>query len=85
LGLDEFVLERFERLVIQLELDLERAIRHPLALTEQVYHLIQDGIQVHVEPSNLSGGAVGPMMGHDQVREDIGYRYHNWRGKESRK
>jgi hypothetical protein len=51
LAVDEFLLERLQRLIIELKLHLERPVRHPLALTEEVNNLIEDGIQVHLLPS----------------------------------
>ena len=47
LGVDEFVLERLEGLVIQLELELEDAIGHPAALAQQLLDLLQHLIKVH--------------------------------------
>src|SRR5439155_21265371 len=50
LGLNEFLFEGFEGVVIQLELDLECTIRHMLTLTEDGNHLIEDGVKVHWVP-----------------------------------
>jgi hypothetical protein len=47
---DEFVLERFEGLVIQLELELEDTIGYTAALAQQVQDLIQHVIKVHRRP-----------------------------------
>jgi hypothetical protein len=55
LGVDEFLFEGFERFVIQLELDLERSIRHSLTLLEEGKHLIEDGVKVHRASSCTCG------------------------------
>ena len=47
LGLNEFLFEGFEGFIMQLELDLERPIRHALTLTEKGNHLIEDSVKVH--------------------------------------
>jgi len=41
LGLDEFVLERFEGLLIQMKLHLECPICHALPVTKEVNNLIK--------------------------------------------
>ena len=51
LGLNEFLFQGFEGVVLQLELDLERPIRHALTLTEEGNHLIEDRVKVHARPS----------------------------------
>src|SRR4029453_16325510 len=64
LGLNEFLFEGF---VIQLELDLERPIRHALTLTEEGNHLIEDRVKVHRVPSYTCGGKYGPTAAHGQT------------------
>ncbi len=53
LGLDEFLFEGFEGLLIQVELDLQCPVCHALPLTEQGNHLIEDGVKVHRDPPKL--------------------------------
>ena len=50
LGLNEFLFEGFEGFIIQLELVLERTLRHTLTLTEEGSHLIEDSIKVNRVP-----------------------------------
>src|SRR5262249_55933084 len=69
LGLNEFLFEDFEGVVLQLELDLERPIRHALTLTEEGNHLIEDRVKVHRTPSCTGGGQYGPTAAHGQTRE----------------
>ena len=69
LGLNEFLFEGFESVVLQLELDLERPIRHALTLTEEGNHLIEDSVKVHRTPSCADGGQYGPTAAHGQTRE----------------
>jgi hypothetical protein len=69
LGLNEFLFEGFEGFVIQLELDLERPIRHALTLTEEGNHLIEDDVKLHRAPSCTCGGQYGPTTAHGQTRE----------------
>src|SRR5262249_47787441 len=69
LGLNEFIFEGFEGVVIQLELDLERPIRHALTLTEEGNHLIEDSVKVHWTPSCPYGGQYGPTAAHSQQQE----------------
>src|SRR6266849_5733622 len=47
LGVDEFNLEVLERLVIELEVPLERAIGHTTSLTQERDHLIHHRDKVH--------------------------------------
>jgi hypothetical protein len=47
LTLDEFNLEVFDRLVIELKLPLERAIGHPPPLAQEGGHLIHHRDKVH--------------------------------------
>ena len=47
LGVEEFFLERFNRLVIQMELEFERPVRDPATLAEQGKNLIQHRVKVH--------------------------------------
>jgi hypothetical protein len=75
LGLDELLFEGFERFVIHLEVDLERAIRHTLTLPEEGNHLIEDGIEVHRASSCTYGGKYRPTATHEQTRETTGYMY----------
>src|SRR5262245_53982961 len=53
LGLDEFLFEGFEGLLIQVELELQCPVGHALPLTEQGNHLIEDGVKVHRDPPKL--------------------------------
>src|SRR5712691_11105076 len=85
LGLNEFLFEGFEGVVIQLELDLERPICHALPLTEDGNHLIEDGVKVHRTPSYTCGGKYGPTAAHGQTREATCSMYRKWPGKESGK
>jgi hypothetical protein len=57
LGVNEFLFESFEGVVIQLELDLERSIRHPLTPLEEGNHLIEDSVKVHERPSTCLPGS----------------------------
>ena len=68
LGLNEFLFEGVEGVVLQLELDLERPIRHALTLTEEGNHLIEDRVKVHRAPSYTCGGKYGPTAAHGQTR-----------------
>ena len=51
MALNEFVLHILQGRLIELELPLEGAIRHALALTEERDDLIQNGIKVHARLS----------------------------------
>src|SRR5262249_14075493 len=53
LGLNEFFCEGCEGVVIHLELELERPIRHALTLTEAGNQLIEDSVKVHRTSSAL--------------------------------
>jgi hypothetical protein len=68
LAVDEFLLEGLESLIVELELHLERPIRHPLALTEKVDNLIKDSVKVHRAPSCTVGGDAGPHAAHGQEK-----------------
>ena len=54
LGLDEFLFENFESLLIQVELDFQCPVCHTLPLTEQSNHLIEDGVKIHRDPPTRS-------------------------------
>jgi hypothetical protein len=55
-GVEQFLLQRVERLVLEMELELERPIRHTLTLTEEGNHLIEDGVKVHrASPAQTEG------------------------------
>ena len=54
---------------MQLELDLERPIRHALTLTEKGNHLIEDSVKVHRAPSCIGGGQYGLIAVHGQQRK----------------
>ena len=71
LGLNEFLFEGVEGVVLQLELDLECTIRHTLTLTEDGNHLIEDGVKVHRAPfmcseafRNTGQGVWVPFVAH---------------------
>ena len=51
LGLDEFVLEIIEGVIVQLELPLERAIGHPAATLEHGQGLVENLLKGHGRPS----------------------------------
>jgi hypothetical protein len=68
LAVDEFLLEGLESLIVEMELHLERPIRHPLALTEKVDNLIKDSVKVHRAPSCTVGGDAGPHAAHGQEK-----------------
>src|SRR5215831_5714452 len=48
---DEFVLEDCQLLIVEVELELQRVIRHPAAPLEKSHDLVEDVIQVHPSPS----------------------------------
>jgi hypothetical protein len=47
LAVDEFLPERLQGLVVEVKVHFERPIRHTLALAEEVYHLIEEGVKIH--------------------------------------
>jgi hypothetical protein len=53
-GIEEFVFQVVEGVVIQLKLSLERPIGHTTPLAQQGHHLIQDCDKVHPISSLLS-------------------------------
>jgi hypothetical protein len=50
-GVEEFVLEDSQLLVVEVELELQRVIRHPATPLEKSHDLVEDVIQVHPSPS----------------------------------
>ena len=50
MGVEQFFLERCESLVVELELNFERAVRQPAAAAQQVDHLIEHHVEIHVRP-----------------------------------
>jgi hypothetical protein len=52
LSSDEFVLEDLQRLVVQLEVKLESAIRDPPSAFEEVHDLVKHVIKIHYWPSS---------------------------------
>ena len=85
LALNEFGLHVLQIVVIEVELALERTIRHPLPLTEHVNHLIEDGVKVHRGSSCTGGGQYGPAATYGPKREATYYMYCKEPAKESRK
>jgi hypothetical protein len=69
-GIEEFLFERLQGLIIQMKLDLECPTCHPLALVQEVNNLIEDGIKVHLGPSYPCGGDAGPKAAHGQTKEE---------------
>src|SRR6516225_11485363 len=57
LGLEELIFQRLQGLIVQLELHLERAVRHPAATAEKVHHLVQYLVKVHHRPSTCARAA----------------------------
>src|SRR5207245_8672848 len=57
LGLEEFIFQGLQGLVVQLELHLERAVRHPTAPAEEVHHLVEYLVEVHHHPSTCASAA----------------------------
>src|SRR6516162_2899517 len=57
LGLKEFIFQRVQDLIVQLELHLERAVRHPAATVEKVHHLVKYLVEVHHCPSTCASAA----------------------------
>src|SRR5215471_11827039 len=51
---EEFFLQRFKSLVIQVELGFERSIGRPPSLLEEGDHPVEDVIEVHYRPSSSS-------------------------------
>jgi hypothetical protein len=51
LGIDEFVLERLDRIIVQLELQLQDPIGDPSAAPEQLDDLVDHCKEVHHHPS----------------------------------
>jgi hypothetical protein len=47
LRVEEFLFEIIEGLLIQVKLALERAIRHTLALAQEIDNVIEEGVEVH--------------------------------------
>jgi hypothetical protein len=47
----EFLLEDRQLLVVEVELELQRVIRHPATPLEKSHDLVEDVIQVHPFPS----------------------------------
>jgi len=47
----EFFLEDGQLLVVEVELELQRVIRHPATPLEKSHDLVEDVIQVHPSPS----------------------------------
>ncbi len=85
LALNEFGLHVLQIVVIEVELALERPIRHALTLTEHSNHLIEDGVKVHRGSSCTGGGQYGPAAAYGPQREAIYYMYCKEPAKESRK
>jgi hypothetical protein len=50
-GIEEFVCEIVQSLVVELKLPLQRAIRHAAPLAQERDHLIHDRDKVHPGPS----------------------------------
>jgi hypothetical protein len=45
--IEEFVLEDCKLLVVQVELELQRAIGHPASALEEGHNLVEDIIKIH--------------------------------------
>src|SRR5262249_20140994 len=59
---EEFFLQRFKSLVIQVELGFERSIGRPPSLLEEGDHPVEDIIEVHYRPSsNSSNNALASL------------------------
>jgi hypothetical protein len=84
-GIEEFVLEIVEGVLVEVKLTLECPVRHALPLTEEVNNLIKDGVKVHRRPCSPCGSDTGLTAAHGPVRVNMGSRYHKWPGKESGK
>jgi hypothetical protein len=65
LGVDELVLERFELLVVQVELELERPIRYTLSTPQDVENLLDHLVKVHdrFSPNAVSRSNCGGSSG----------------------
>ena len=50
-GVEEIVCERFKAVIVQVELELERAIGHAATALEHCHHLIQHLLEGHGHPS----------------------------------
>src|SRR5215475_2613705 len=82
LGLNEFLFEGVEGVIIQLKLDLECPICHALTLTEEGNQLIEDRVKIHRTPSCPCGGPYGPAAAHGQQREATCSMYRKYPRKE---
>jgi hypothetical protein len=57
LGVDEFVLERLDRVIVHLELQLQGPIGHTPTVPQQGENLLDHGIKVHHRPSTCASAA----------------------------
>ena len=64
LGLDELVLERLQRLIIQMKLHFEGSICDALTLAQEVGHLVEECVKVHPAPFAGSEGDDSPVAAH---------------------
>jgi hypothetical protein len=61
MGVEEFVCERFQLVVVELKLELEGAIGDAPALPQKVEELIEHGVEVHdCSPAAATTGTVPP-------------------------
>ena len=60
IGVEQLFLQRFESLVVEVELHLQRAIGHPPATTKQVDHPIDHRVEVHRRPPGRARRAGQP-------------------------
>ena len=53
---EEFFLEGFQVLVVQVKLQLEGAVRDPATMSEQIQNLVEHGIEIHTLPLQQEDG-----------------------------
>ena len=50
LGLEEFILQGLQGLIVQRELQLERTVRYPAATSEEIHNLVEHVVKIHHPP-----------------------------------
>src|SRR5262249_10391150 len=54
LGIDEFFFEILKVVIVEVKLTLQSPIGHTSSTAEDVYNLVEDGIEIHYRPSSSS-------------------------------
>src|SRR5262249_16688414 len=74
LGIEEFMSEIIESLLIQVKLALERPIRHTLTLAQEIDNMINKGVKVH-RVSSARLYCNGTLRGHGTTKAELDSMY----------